>query len=348
MHVSRLRRRFVLSAGVTGPLLLLPACQVLPTAWGGGPAAQDSDSFEFALMGDLPYAPTDLEKFDRLIDDINHQPQLRWVLHVGDIKTGSSPCSDAMLSDRLARFGRLVHPFIYTPGDNDWTDCHRAKAGGYQPLERLKRLRELFFPRPDFSLGDRPMGLNSQARSAQYPELVENRRWRFRGVVFATLHIVGSHNGLDGFDPSSRAQRGAADDEEVAHRTAGTVAWLRETFALARDKQAPGVLLAFQANLGLEQPRGHADRQGFEPLIDAIEEEAARFGRPVVLAHGDSHYFRVDKPMISSRSQRRMDNVTRVETFGESDVHWLRVVVRPGSREVFSIHQEVVPGNVHP
>ncbi|MEU6787396.1 hypothetical protein ABZ912_50105 [Nonomuraea angiospora] len=38
-------------------------------------------------------------------------------------------------------FGTFDDPFVLTPGDNEWTDCHRTAAGGYAPTERLDAVR---------------------------------------------------------------------------------------------------------------------------------------------------------------------------------------------------------------
>ena len=42
-------------------------------------------------------------------------------------------------------FRSLPVPVLYTPGDNEWTDCHRRRAGGFDPRERLTRLRQMFY-----------------------------------------------------------------------------------------------------------------------------------------------------------------------------------------------------------
>lgn len=298
--------------------------------------AQGYGRFEFALIGDVPYNAVDYWKLDNVIDEINADKKLKWVLHAGDIKNGSTLCSDEMFLDRFERFQRFEKPFILTPGDNEWTDCHRANNGAYQPLERLAKLREIFYPVPGLTLGQKPMAVETQGGG-----FVENMRWREQHVMFATLHIVGSHNGLAPF-----AGRSPADDAEVAERIRATVAWIEETFAQARQENMRGVLLLFQANPGFDLAKGSNGRRGFEEILEAFERKALEFGKPVVLAHGDSHYFRVDKPMKGSHSNRRIENVTRVETFGADDVHWLRVVVDPNSPEVFSVHQQIVGDNL--
>lgn len=301
--------------------------------------------FEFALIGDTPYQTADLWKLDNVIDEINAHKKLKWVLHAGDFKNGSSLCSDEMFEDRLMRFQRFRLPFIYTPGDNEWTDCHRANNGAYAPLERLERVRELFFPQPGVSLGQKTMMVETQANDPDHAEFVENMRWMKNRVVFATVHIVGSNNGLAMF--SARTQ---ADDDEAARRIQASIAWIRQSFDQARKANAVGIFFLFQANPEFDAAKGDPGRLGFEEILATFERESVLFGKPVIFAHGDSHYFRIDKPMRGTISRRRIENVTRVETFGSADYHWLRIEVDPTRPEVFTIHQQIVPDNLenHP
>jgi len=81
-----------------------------------------------------------------------------------------------------------------------------------------------------------------------------------------------------------------------------------------------------------------------------LREEVITFRKPVAYVHGDSHYFRVDKPFLDAQG-RRLENFTRVETFGDNqangnnDVHWLKVNIDANSREVFSYEPQIVPAN---
>lgn len=297
--------------------------------------------FEFALIGDTPYR--DSAQFENVLSSINANKKIKFVLHAGDIKTGSSACSDELFADRLARFNRFEVPFVITPGDNEWTDCHRVAAGQYQPLERLAKLRQVFYPVPGRTLGRKTFKVETQAADPRYAEFVEHVLWTRQRVTFATLHMVGSQNGFDPFDSNSAAQRTPADDEEVARRIAASVAWVRSTFAQAKAEAARGVLFLFQANPNFPAAPGSADRKGFDEVLAALQEEVTAFGNPVVLAHGDTHYMRVDKPVRINGTA--ISNLTRMETFGDSDYHWLRVAVDPDSREVFSVHQEIVEAN---
>jgi hypothetical protein len=148
------------------------------------------------------------------------------------------------------------------------------------------------------------------------------------------LHVVGSNNNLG---------RTASADVEYAARNAATNDWLRGTFARAREEQHRAVMLIIQANPGFELPA--AQRTGFNEFLAALEAETLAFAGPVVLVHGDSHYFRIDKPLLGTRSRRRIENFTRVETFGENDNHWLHVTVEPTSPNVFVFDQRLVAAN---
>ena len=70
-----------------------------------------------------------------------------------------------------------------------------------------------------------------------------------------------------------------------------------------------------------------------------------------MLVHGDTHYFRVDKPMIldDQRGARRgsvVERFTRVELFGYPEAHWVRATVDPADPNVFSFRPEIVRANI--
>jgi len=301
--------------------------------------ARGHGKFEFALIGDVPYGVLpgqDYAPFDALIREVNDSRKLKWVLHAGDIKSGSTECSDAMFMDRLQRYNQFNKPVVLTPGDNEWTDCHRVAAGQYQPLERLAKLREVFFIDPGVTIGGKPIAVETQAAIVGYEEFPENVRWVEQNVVFAVMHVVGSNNAENEFPG-----RTEADDDEVVRRTNAALEWMNSTFNKAKDMNSPAVFLMIHANPNLE--RSDAIGSAFSGFIAALESHVTDYGKPVVLAHGDSHYFRVDKPRLVNSNF--VKNFTRVETFGSGNVHWLRVVVDPKSEEVFTIHQEIVEAN---
>ena len=122
---------------------ILAASLVLLAACAQRMSAPPGEVFAFALIGDTPYGSGAEDRFEQMLQQINDDPSIRFVLHAGDLKGSAEPCSDQLLRRRLAQFQVVRTALVYTPGDNDWTDCHRAGAGGHRPLERLQALRHL-------------------------------------------------------------------------------------------------------------------------------------------------------------------------------------------------------------
>lgn len=137
--------------------------------------------------------------------------------------------------------------------------------------------------------------------------------------------------------------RTEADDAASRRRTDAAASWVRETFAEARTLNASAVVLSFHATAALEESADDPYRQAFEPFITAIEEEAERFARPVLLAHGDGHEYTVDQPLVRRTTGRRLENLTRLQVPGSPEVGWVRVVVTPGAETPFAFEAHVVP-----
>jgi hypothetical protein len=221
---------------------------------------------------------------------------------------------------------------VFTPGDNDWTDYHGRREGGYAPLERLQVLREIFFPNPGHALGGR--ALSAEVQGGEFPE---NLRWVFRDVVFASLHVVGSYNARNPFPA-----RTEADDAEADRRQAAVIEWLEGTFALAREQDARAIVLAWHAAPAFGKKPGDPWRSGFEEILGALGTQVAEWGQPVLLMHGDDHDYMVDHPLRDQRDGRVLDNFTRVEVMGTPRIGWVRVVVDPDAAEPFSVEPHYV------
>ena len=78
---------------------------------------------------------------------------------------------------------------------------------------------------------------------------------------------------------------------------------------------------------------------GFQAFLARLETRAQQYGRPVILAHGDDHFFVVDQPLSNLL-------FSRLQTYGETKVHWVKVRVDPKSSGVFSIEQKIVKANL--
>ncbi len=290
----------------------------------GAPHRPDGPAraFAFALIGDLPYSEGGEADAAALIAALDAEA-IRFVLHVGDIKGSTEPCSDALLARRHALFARSAHPLVLLPGDNEWTDCHRLFAGGFEPLERLAALRALFWSTPA-PLGAAGAEAGVGLAFERQPGQPENVRWRIGPVRFAGLHVVGSGNGRDGFE-GSRASFATRRDRNRA--------WLRETVRIALDERADALVIAAHANPDFER----TPRAGFVDWIEDLRAAADAFTRPILLLHGDTHRFRVDRP-LTDRAGRPYAHVTRVESFGwPFTASWVRIGYEPDDPARFRV-----------
>jgi hypothetical protein len=287
--------------------------------------------FSFVALGDLPYGDEirAYPPYRALIGSINKM-QPPFSIHVGDVNSGSTLCSDKEFEAQQGHFNRFETAVVYTPGDNEWTDCHRANNGAYDPQERLQALRQRFF-RPGLSLGKTPLQLQSQAAlNPAYSKFVENQRWLHQQVLFVTLHIVGSNNNFEVRDPSAVA--------EYFERDKANVAWIRDAFALAQKSSANAIVFAMQADVfesksNSEDFPGHS---GFRSSIgDTLLPLAAGSAIPILLIHGDSHKFRFDQPF--SLHKKPLKNLSRLIVPGASDVRAVQVTVDVGQQMPFDV-----------
>lgn len=329
----------------------------------GSAQAQDR-VFQFGLIGDMPYTNVQQREYQRVLAALN-KAELAFVVHVGDFQNdprgyypnpalSPTPCTDARYKEVYDSFQSVRHPFVVTPGDNDWADCLLIREPKVDPLELLAKVRATYFPEGR-SLGQRTIAVDSQSQVPRYSRFRENLRWSMGGVVFATLHIVGSNDNV-GRTPEL--------DAEQLERKAANIAWIRAAFAQARSDGSRGVVLMTQANPGFENywPAAAKGRyfgpfvgrgspppippNAFGDYISALAEELETYDKPVAYLHGDTHLHRIDKPLYSARTNRMFENFTRVETFGNPDTHWVRVTVDPADPQLFSVRGEIVPENV--
>jgi hypothetical protein len=301
-------------------------------------------AFSFVALGDMPYnVPADYAKFDRLIASINALKPA-FSIHVGDIKNSSSACTDETFKKVYDQFQTFEQPLLYAIGDNEWTDCHRYKRKENEPAEltdpraRLAKLREMFFARPDQSLGKSVMAVESQGLvMPAHAKYVENSRFTKNGVLFVSLNIPGSNNGFEIFDLQASA--------EYFERNRANIGWIDDGFRKAIETGAKAMVLAFQANPYVTRlPTGVVPpNSGFLDTLNAIERGAQAFGRPVLVIQGDMHMLEITG--FRNAKGALMPNVWRLQVMGETQVHAVRVVVDPDSPGVFGFVPLIVPAN---
>ncbi|MEO5743481.1 MAG: metallophosphoesterase family protein [Terracoccus sp.] len=299
------------------------------------------ESYSFAVIGDIPYGDDQVAAFPRWIDQIN-AAKPKMTFHVGDIKNGSSRCDNSYYQLVRSDFDRFKAPFIYTPGDNEWTDCHRENNGSYDPLERLSYDRSVFFDRPGRTLGQRPVAVASQA-AAGFPENVQLSR---AGVQFAAIHVVGSNNGLQPWTGIGLTTPIIPQVREEGERMANSIAVVRSAFAQARSHRDRAVVIMQQADMFDPTFTPTLDDiSAFQPLVQALVQESRAYTGQVYLINGDSHVYNSDRPLSTGSRwlttyavTGSANNLQRITVDGSSNnIDWLRMTINPrGAKSVLT------------
>jgi Calcineurin-like phosphoesterase len=329
-----------------------------------------ANELTIAVYGDSPYGttPTDTAEFDATPDfiaSINGDPKIDLVLHVGDIHSGKQYCTEAYDESIYELWTQFKDPLVYTPGDNEWTDCNKLAEGGGaynkttqqvdrvldsngnpvdyaggDPNANLDLVRSIFFSRPGYTLGGRKKQVLSQTSEfdPSHPsdaKYVENVMWEQSKVLFVTINLPGgSNNDMDVWYGAPTET--AAQTQERNERTAADLRWLEAAFARALAYGAEAIVIGAQADMW-DPEKGAAHQTGYEPFVQSIASLTTDFGRPVLMFNGDSHVYQTGNPLSPSDPNYAIHPYYDVANFHRIVVHgstfpleWLRLTIEPG------------------
>lgn len=314
-----------------------------------------------AVFGDWPYNQNLLDNANLLTGSINADPNVSLAMHVGDIHSGSAACTSADILPPIAgsnpgwnqkvyfQFQQFKKPLVYTPGDNEWTDCHKSKEkSSGAPLKELASVRSLFFAKPGRTLGltEQMVWSQSQHFDPAYPadaKFVENVMWMDGKVLFVTVNVPGSNNDTAPWtgnfaDPAAQAQ-------EVAERTDADLRWLQAAFDFAKKHHARAVVIGQQADMWDPEALASNELYAYTPYVQKLADLVLDFGRPVLLLNGDSHVYGADRPLADPNSAtgvihntRPVPNLTRITVQGSTNApaEWLRLTIDARKPQPFS------------
>jgi hypothetical protein len=306
-----LRRRIIL---VLALVVMLPKA-----ALAAGAAVVQVMPLRFFVVGDLPYHRAEEAPLQALLASAASE-HASFIVHVGDIKSGGSPCTDEQLRSIAALFQTVPVPVVYTPGDNEWTDCHRPGAGRWDPRHRLARLRKIFFADPAVL---RLAALGVIQADERYPEIYG---FVVGEVLFVALHVVGSDNGLGASYAGARA--------EFESRDAINRAFLSRMLNSPAGQGARALVVLIQANPFFESGKGPEGFQGFKQQLVATMN---RFPGPVLVVHGDTHRYQHNHPLLDPARGVPFERFTRVEVPGSPLVGGVWIGVNPDAAEPFTV-----------
>jgi hypothetical protein len=328
--------------------------------------ADDRDAatpLTIAVFGDWPYNQNLIDNAPLLLKSVNADRAVSLVLHIGDIHSGSMPCTSAGILPPIPtsdpgwnqkvyfQFQQFKAPVVYTPGDNEWTDCHKSKEkSAGDPLKELAAVRSLFFARPGQTLGLHDMRVSTQALhfDSAYPEdaqFVENVMWEDSRVTFVTVNLPGSNN--DGLPWTGTFNNPPAQAQEAAQRTDADIRWLQAAFAKAEANHSKAVVIGLQADMWdpAAVVAGGDGLFGYTRFVKVLADLSTRFRRPVLLINGDSHVYGADHPLADPHSATgvihntpAVPNLTRITVQGSTSApgEWLRLTIDTRAADVFS------------
>jgi hypothetical protein len=298
---------------------------LLATALACQPAAARSaragEAFQFGVIGHSFKAGPDDSELRQAIRDTN-QANLAFVVATG-IKADSESCSDKLYARRMALLDESAWPLVVSLAASDWSGCKNS-AGRSNAIERLNRLRELFFA-DDHSLGARKLTLARLSASAKFRSYAENSQWESGRVLFATINLPANNNH---FLPEA-GRNSEFEDRLVANRS-----WLQRLFAAAQRKKLEGIVLFSDGDVGVQ----NADERSLLPSFSTKQDGFAGMRRQIrTLAKKFS-----GKVLLVDTKRRKNPPAPAIEwndNLGHIGVNasWVQIQVNPGRPNLFDI-----------
>jgi hypothetical protein len=244
---------------------------------------------------------------------------------VTGIKGAKEACSDKLYQQRRDLVGDARRPVIVVPAASDWTEC-RNSAGRSNAIERLNRLRELFYAEPQ-ALGARKLALTRQSMSPRFRSYAENAHWSVGKVLYAVLNLPANNNHY----VTEAGRNSEYEDRLVANRF-----WLNRLFAIARRDKLEAIVLFAEGDLkALSQPTGLRallrravpDNDGFAETRRQVLALAQKFPGKVLLVDS-APLAKGSKPAIEWRGNLGHLSVGQKE---------IEVAVDPATKALFKV-----------
>ncbi len=329
---------------VTGVSLLLAVL-----AWSLSPAAHAAaPRYSFAVLADALQSPADEAPVQRMIDTIGRDPRISFVVYDGNLKGADEACDDSLYDRRQTLLQTARPALIFVPGQHDWVDCSAPEAGGFDPLERLDRLRQTLFADAS-SMGQNPVGLTRESEVSRFRPYRENVRWETGDTVFIGLNVPGQNNHY----LIAGGRNGEFEDRVIANAF-----WLNHAAEYAKRRGARAIVVFIQGDPDperYERPDRFAwlrfarnpHRDGYLELKRSFVKLAETFRGPVLIIHGDDRRvpagFVIDQPLRDDKGER-VANLTRI-AFAPPDrlTQWMQIDVEMNRRPPFRVSIRDVP-----
>ncbi len=223
-----------------------------------------SAPFSFSAMGDVPYGEQELALLVRQVEGLPRTSA--FVIHLGDIKDGKTPCEEGLYASVAGVLRRSVQPVFIIPGDNEWNDCDRPKQAWRFWTKHFLKLEEQW--KHTFAV-------------ARQKGRAENFSFVHEGALFIGITMVGG-SVHDKSDWKDFLNDGAQ--------------WLEECFEKERDKVTCAVVFA----------HAFPTEKNHKLFTERFPIAARKFGKPVLYLQGDGHVWLRDQPFENALNVTRV------------------------------------------
>lgn len=314
----------VFSAALAAMLAVTTSAQAAtayPSPADSSSASRAARPFQFGVVGHALRAAPEEALLRRAITEAS-QDKPAFIVATG-IKAPVEPCSDRLYAQRREVLDESPRPLVVLPAGSDWSTC-RNSAGRSNAVERLNRIRDVFYP-DNNSLGTHKLALNRQSANVKFRSYAENTYWEHGNILFATVDLPADNNHY----LAEAGRNSEYEDRLVANR-----AWLHRLFLMAQRRNLEGVVLFADGNIQAHVEEGFsllsgftaAKQDGFAPVRKQVRAFAEKYKGKVLLV--DSQGDTKSPPAITWRG-----NIGRLGV----GVEWETVRVVPGSASLFSL-----------
>jgi hypothetical protein len=240
-----------------------------------GPALASEDPFSFAVIANAFRYGADEPALRRTLNA--SQADRPAFIVANGIKSDIEPCSDELYMQRKALYDKLGHALILTLAAEDWAQCRRGN-GESAAIERLQRVREIFFTEP-VRIADDTVSVVPQSNTEKFRSYSENMRWQLGPVWFATLNLPANNN---------HYLNAAGRNNEFEDRLVANQEWLQRLLVLAEASKARGIVLFTEANpLARFSPASSTEkpRDGFTEIRRQLLKLSRDFKGKVLIVH---------------------------------------------------------------
>jgi hypothetical protein len=293
--------------------------------------AEVSPPLSFAVMANALTRPADEAPVRQTLETIARNRDISFIVYDGNVKGAAEACRDSIYQSRHDVLDSVRIPLVVMLGQHDWADCNAAQAGGYDPVERLDFLRQLFYPDAN-SLGQTPLTLSRESDVARFRTFREIVRWQDQSIAFIGLNVPSPNNHY----LTAGGRNGEFEDRAVA-----TSFWLEHAAETARRSDMRALVIFLQGDPDFSRyerrerfpwlrfSRSSQPRDGFLELKRSLVKAAETFRGPVIVIHGtevsEPNGFHIDQPLHNDKGLT-VTNLTRVAiAFKRPQSQWLEV-----------------------